>query len=84
MTHVLAILHVLCRLLFNPALCWQLNMATAATTHQEKLLGERELAVERQKQEIESLNRNLVQKQEEVRHHFVALHAMYHVVGALL
>ena len=41
-------------------------MATAATTQQQKLLGEKELAVERQKQEIESLNRNMAQKEEQV------------------
>ena len=47
-------------------LCSQLNMATAAATQQEKVLGEKELTMERQKQEIESLSRNLTLKQEEV------------------
>ena len=59
-THV----HLLCS--HPAALCWQLNAANEAITKQEKLLDEKQLTVERQKQEIESLNRSVVQKQEEV------------------
>ena len=36
------------------------------TTQQEKLLGEKEMVVERQKHEIQSLNDELTKKQEEV------------------
>ena len=39
------------------------------TTQQEKLLGEKEMAVERQKHELQALNEALTQKQEEVSHH---------------
>ena len=50
----------------NSKLCFQLKLKNMVTTQQEKLLGEKEMVVERQKHEIQSLNDELTKKQEEV------------------
>ena len=44
----------------------QLKLRNVVTTQQEKLLGEKEVALEKQTQEIQSLKDSLTQKQEEV------------------
>ena len=71
---------VLCYLVFIPEclelirctcmmycdLCFQLKLRNVVTMQQEKLLGEREAALEKQHQEKESLRSSLTQKDEEV------------------
>ena len=47
-------------------LCFQLKLRNVVMMQQEKLLGEREAALEKQRQETESLKSSLTQKDEEV------------------
>ena len=50
-------------------LSFQLKLRNVVTTQQEKLLGEREADVERQRQRMEALKSSLSQKDEEVNVH---------------
>ena len=47
----------------------QLKLKNMVTTQQEKLLGEKEMVIERQKHELQNLNDNLAKKQDEVQTH---------------
>ena len=44
----------------------QLKLKNMVTTQQEKLLGEKEMVIERQKHELQSINEDLGRKQDEV------------------
>ena len=46
--------------------CLQLKLKNMVTTQQEKLLGEKEMELERQKHELHSMNETLAKKQDEV------------------
>ena len=48
-------------------LCFQLKLRNMVTMQQEKLLGEREAALEKQCRETEALRNSLTQKDEEVQ-----------------
>ena len=52
-----------------PPLPPQLKVRNVVTTKQEKLLGERDETIASLRQEVESLKKNLAQREEEVREH---------------
>ena len=75
--HVYRVL-IRCTCMMYSDLCFQLKLRNMVTMQQEKLLGEREAALEKQRQEIESLRSSLTQKDEEVYTVQVTLYVHMH------